>query len=406
MSSVPSILVIDDGELRGLMEVIRRMGVDYQYITGGIYPGVVARPRELLITTWASARKLPDFEPVPEGTAEPIWLCMHNQDFVPLRKRLREMGVHYLVHVGLDSEALGMLLAQLLYRGLERRASARLPVGRQVGWRAGREHGKAMLADLAMDAAGLIAGRALAPGTGVAIELPEGLGMGEGFELRGQVTRCIPSRTEGRDPAFSIIVHLDPLEADASQRLERFLAGERLGSPVTPLEKAPRRVAADPVPEPLEPAPAASAPLPPDGGADISERRGTPRSHYTHRVPTLSPHGEAAGGVVLGYDLSMDGMRVARDPGLRVGTEVAVAVHGAPRTEPMLLNAVVVRDAGERGMGLRFSELTHAQRACLADLLANLPALESLDGDDGDGGLVVSEIWVDRAPGASARDDA
>ena len=393
MSSSPSILVIDDGELQGLIEVLHNMGVDYQRTKGGVYQPVVPRPRELLITTWTSARNLPSFEPAPEGAREPIWLCMHNQDFLPLRERLREMGVHYLVHSRLDSEALGMLLTQLLYRGREHRARARLPVGREVGWRAGSERGKAMLVDLALHAAGLIAVREAEPGTRAVITLPDGLGMGQGYELRGRVSRCMPSQARGREPAFSIIVKFDELEPDQRQRLERFLAGERLGTPVTPLDAAPERVAAEP------------APPAPDPGGEISDRRRAPRSSYTRAVPTLNPHSEAAAGVVLGYDLSLEGMRVARDPGLRVGTEVAVAVHGAPRTEPMLLTAVVVRDAGEQGMGLRFTDLRAAQRAYLADLLADLPAVESLDGDDGNGGLVVSELWVDRAAHVRDRDD-
>ena len=237
MSSAPSILVIDDGELHGLVEVLRRMGIDYQRITAGVYLPVVPRPRELLITTWASARRLPDFEPVPEGTPAPVWICMHNQDFLPLRERLREMGVHYLVHSRLDGEALGMLLAQLLYRGRERRRGARLPVGREVRWQAGAERGKAMLAELSLEAAGLIAEREVGPGTRLAIALPDGLGLGQDFELRGRVTRCVPSQVKGSQPAFSITVSFDGREPDPHPRRERVMGGDRRGTPVTPHER-------------------------------------------------------------------------------------------------------------------------------------------------------------------------
>ena len=72
---------------------------------------------------------------------------------MPLRKRMRAMGIHYLVHSALDRESLRLLVGQLLYRGAERRGARRLPVGCEVSYRSSNGRRKALLAELSEDCA-------------------------------------------------------------------------------------------------------------------------------------------------------------------------------------------------------------------------------------------------------------
>ncbi len=116
MGESPSVLVLDEeGELERIETLVTRLGVDCLRWLGGS-EGAPPQPRELLVTTGAKALKMS----APEGWVSeadgPVWLCVHGEDFFPLRDRLREQGVHYLVQMTTDDEALCLLLQQILYR--------------------------------------------------------------------------------------------------------------------------------------------------------------------------------------------------------------------------------------------------------------------------------------------------
>jgi hypothetical protein len=126
---------------------------------------VVPRPRDLLLTTCRRALELPRLESVGNEPAEPVWVCVHNQDFIPLRKRLRSLGVHFLVHSMIDAESLRLLLGQLLHAGADQRGTLRLPFGCQVAYGVGLEHRKAVLADLSADGCRIISAEDVPAGT-------------------------------------------------------------------------------------------------------------------------------------------------------------------------------------------------------------------------------------------------
>ena len=102
--------------------------------------------------------------------------------------------------------------------------------------------------------------------------------------------------------------------------------------------------------------------------------------------------------VALGHDLSVDGIRIARQPGLKKGVGVAIGLYGAEGGTPLTLDAEVVADHGARGLGLVFKRVTAEQRQALEKLVAALPLLESL-GNDAESGpaLVVSSVQTQKA---------
>ncbi len=398
-STAPSALLIDDGELEQFARVLRRMGVDHVRFEGDAYRPIADRPRDLLVTTWKQAQHLPRLEPSGEDAWEPVWICIHQQDFLPLRRRMRKMGVHYLVHTLIDPESLRLLVAQILYHGAERRGASRLPVGYEVEFRTEDGRRKALLAELSEDGARLLANHEVSPGDGVTLCLPLELGL-EGVELRGSAVRCSPWEPDGREPAFAIVIGFDSLGPRQRYRLVHFLKGRQLGSRVTPLGPPPERVVEEPVPEPPaeapRPAPASERePVPaPDAEEPITlRRRDAPRSEYLRTVPALRADDPDAPDVLLGYDLSVRGMRVAHDPGLSVGSRFAVALHGNSREEPLVIQAEVERDDGPSGFYLRFVDLGKQAEARLRTLLEGLQPLESLrEGDPEGTGLVVSRL--------------
>ncbi len=117
-----------------------------------------------------------------------------------------------------------------------------------------------------------------------------------------------------------------------------------------------------------------------------SERRTHPRKEYRSKLWALG--GEEAA-VVLGRDLSLTGIQIEGNSSLAVGDRVELALYGGTTREPLVLQATAVRDKPERGLGLRFLNLTAPQTQVLQAMLEDLPPLESLQ--DGSG-VVVSQL--------------
>jgi hypothetical protein len=96
--------------------------------------------------------------------------------------------------------------------------------------------------------------------------------------------------------------------------------------------------------------------------------------------------GEEAARVLIGRDLSVGGMRVERAPSLAVGQQLKIALHVAAGETPLVLDAEVLRDDGERGFAVRFSDVDEASARYLAKMVGSLPVL--VEGE----GVVVSQI--------------
>src|SRR6266403_1636788 len=98
--------------------------------------------------------------PALAGSGQPLWVCVYDQDFLPLRERLRDLGVHYLVSGELAPHAFELFLRQLLNRGDERRKVRRIPLHCDVEIAVGRERTMARLLELSRESCVLSARRA------------------------------------------------------------------------------------------------------------------------------------------------------------------------------------------------------------------------------------------------------
>ncbi len=148
MSSVPSVVVLDDGELDRISHLLAEVGAEFVLLRGGEIRTPFQLPRDRLITTATRAVWISELDDVPRWSGAPLWITIHNQDFLPFRERLRELGVHFLVHSAADPEALRLLVLYALYGGAEKRDRPRVPAGYEISYRVGTHSATATLVEL------------------------------------------------------------------------------------------------------------------------------------------------------------------------------------------------------------------------------------------------------------------
>ena len=95
--------------------------------------------------------------------------------------------------------------------------------------------------------------------------------------------------------------------------------------------------------------------------------------------------------VLMGRDISIGGMRVNPSPHLIVGQNIKLAMHLTQGTTPLVVSARVHRSDGERGVLLRFHEVSAEVGRALMGMMEALPVVEP-GGENGDTGYVVSEL--------------
>jgi hypothetical protein len=385
------VLLLDDGELDRVHQMLKRLGVDYVRLQSHEIRRVVEKPRDLLISSCERTLEMPQLESSEDVPPDPIWVCVHNQDFLPLRQRLRELGVHFLVHAALDQESLRLFLLQLLHRGPDQRGQLRLHLGDVIQCGAvDAELEPAKLVDLSSDMCRILSARSAEPETAIRVVLPEALGGGEKLEMQGLVVRCAECESPSGGPMFSIVVRLDDFDPEVGIQIEKLVRGEQIGTRVTPLAE---RSSGEPGPHaheprdelPEEPAVAETA--------TTAERRRHPRWGYGRRVGILDFGDSDALQTALGHDLSVEGVRIVGHTGPEVGSELTLALYGGRREEPVVVEATVLRDDGGKGLALTFNSVSDDQRRALEKLCSGLASLECLrDGAKECDGVVVAQV--------------
>jgi hypothetical protein len=442
---------VDDGELDDVRDLLAEIGIDFAHLRGGAVPSRVEPPRDLFLTTMRRAPLARAWPHARDGTLRPVRIAVVQEDSATARTTLRRMGFSYLVRRPVHPTALRLLLLRALYRGEERRSEARVPIGFDISLRSGMRRREALLVDLSRGGCRLITDRALPAGAKLSLHLPGEL-LGEGdLSISGQILRCERDPQALAEGGFRIAVRFYDLREADRERLERFLGRRdvRLGPALEP-EVQPLRLSAPPraarsvrdaaspriapnvdrssgtdaserfEPEPSDAktvsAPRAAEPMVPNpprrdreaesiasprlGAALISrtarrapprERRRKPRGVYGRRV--IAEAAAAMHRMLLGRDLGSGGMRVDAHPDLKVGARLRVALYDPEREAPLIVDAVVARDDGSRGVGLQFLAVTPDIASRLEQLVATLPPVEQLqDGEAGALGTVVGEI--------------
>jgi hypothetical protein len=414
LSSRPKVLVLDDGDLGRIRQALAKSKVDLEHQQGEVLVDDLEGPYDAV---FATVKRTLAFEGSVDLTTlpgKPVWVAVHGQDFLPLRVRLRKMGVSFLIQTSVGAEALQLFLMYTIHQGRDKRGTPRLPVGLEVTCR--EEDGdpfQANLLDISQDGCRLVSDHPVLPGAVVAVDLPAELSAGEEYTLSGPIQRAEPLRKSARSLLTVSFEHLDP---ESLKLVEAILAGKVIGTVVTRLgeelaeETAPTTVIPKPAPKttpappkPAEPRSKSAAPRPKSATPrpQPAEPRPEPQKPKRQRRVVYSREVTALMGgsqfVVLARDLSIGGMRGEPLPELQIGTKLELAIYGPSGAEPVLVQAVVARDDGPAGTIFHFASIPSGERTRLEQIVARAPEIRSLEEDQADAPITIAEVRKPRS---------
>ena len=204
-------------------------------------------------------------------------------------------------------------------------------------------------------------------GTAVTLRLPAELADGSPLEIPGKVLRIQRGELEGGKPSeVSMSISFDEFTSLLKERLRAVLISLLRGPSSMPsVDEAPhapvRDGAASSQAGPSEPASPATA-----------QRRRSPRGVFEEQLLVFGGGDRA----IVGCDLSREGMRIQPDAELSIGDTMRLAIEAGGRVEPVVVNAEVARDDGERGLGLRFTWIEPGGQERIDQVVAGLPVVE------------------------------
>ncbi len=347
----PSILLVDDGELGLVHELLEELDVPFQHIRAADRETPLPEPEHLLVTTWQRAELHQLRRGVSSLTSRAVWMAFVASEEPADRTSLQLKGFDFLVREPVHPMALRLLLLRALYSGDDKRRVRREAFGYQVEFESSHGTASGTLTDLSARGCRLFTQEPPRKEESIRIRIPAEVAGGEVLELPGTVLRTGPATSEGGDEGdTSLGINFEPLDAELRKRLRVVLIERSSGPAVLPVGQI--------APEP----------------AEEGSRRKQPRSSYGSTIMAMS---EGAAYALLGIDLSEGGMRVEPNSELAVGDRLRLAIH--PRTEPFLVEAIVVRDDGAKGMALNFEWVEPGAEENLRALVQSLPMIEILD---------------------------
>ena len=415
MGASPPVLLLDDGELDDFQQILGEIGVAYGRIRGGAIVPDMPPPEILLIATPRRIDAIAQLD-FADITKTPMQIVVVDQDSRTLRSRLREIGFDYLIRRPVHPEAIRLLLLRCIYAGAERRGGSRAPAGFEVSFRAGLRRHPATLTDLSLRGCRLQSHRPLALNKRIRLRIPAMQGIAKPLLLWGRIARASYNERSGEDGVYRNAILFENL-GNTKEALSGLLETRGLGLGIeSGAGAAPRDDAASSPsgsPRPFETPssqPDLSGPSgPSEREEDLGEqelagsqaaptqaepseeddRRLNRRAAYVRKIPA---YGERALRVLLGRDLSAQGMRVERMD-IANGDRLRLAIYGEAGKPPILVWATADRDDGEGGTVLIFEELEPAAGHELEKLVARLPSVEPLAGGEiAAMGTVVGEI--------------
>jgi hypothetical protein len=370
MKTTPPVLLVDDGELDDVRDILADLGVEFALLRGGAIPDKLPPPSRLFVATPRRALLAESWKIPKNGEPPPLCIGIVAEDSNTLRGMLRRLGFQLLIRRPVNAYALRLLLLRALYSGEERRQDERVPIGAPVTFRSGLRRRMGTIAELSRRGGRLLTETPPPPGSRITLQLdvPDS---DRSLSIRARVVRASDGPVEGTQHAVAFSFEERGRAADLLRLLQHYRGGPAR------LERASE---AKPEPE---------LRLPLAAPASDPERRKHERVVFRREVIGLS---EEASTVLMGRDLSIGGLRVEGSPNLEVGQRLRLAVFGAPREEPILVRAQVTR-AEDGSYGLQFEDVGAEAASRLETLVAHLPSVESLEGEEAEGlGTVVTRI--------------
>lgn len=404
------ILLVDDGELSEIAELLDGLGLAYTRLRGGECQGRIAPPRDLLVTTPRRAEVVRRGSPKGAPVGRPVRIIAVEEDSTAMRRMLRRMGFHLLVRLPCETSIWRLLIRRALYQGDERREGPRVAMGSPVSLsQSDAASGviRATLLDISNRGCRLLGENSFELEAQVSIALVDPETGDEPILLRGRVARI------NQDWSHSTVRHaasiiFDPDLNEATRlRLGDLINRRSIGPPSMtepdathpPLPACESRaIPGLTLDDETDPSIRVDVPVSmqfeesdvPSAAELDRERRAHPRGAFTTPVVANAEDGRR---VLMGRDLSAGGMRIERLPGVKLGDEFRLALYGPTPLEPFQVRARVIRDDGADGFALAFQQVEQPTAAQLEKLVACLPDVESLEEEEAHGmGAVLSEL--------------
>lgn len=381
MSSLPKVLLLDDGKLSKFRQTLLGLGVELDQPSGsgvqkkGSYDLVVATTEHIMALGGSSGLSVIG--------GNPIWIAVHDRGSLPIRIKLRKLGVRFLVQTGVSSEPLRLLLSHILHQGPKRRDTPRLPIGAQVICRDGQGSPfHADLLDLTREGCRLATHHPLRSRTVLALSFPKELVGGRDVEFNSVIVRV--DLQEGSTQRY-VAVKFEDLGPAAIRLLDAVIMGDVVGTAVSRLGN----------PRPGDDAAVATVAAAPEESKSASpsqaNRRLRKRVDHSRDVAALHDGSEY---VILGRDLSIHGMRSEHLGGLRVGSTLELAIYGKEADKPVVVRATVDRDDGVDGTVFRFEKISTAERQRLEAIIDSGKEIQSLEHGRSGESLTISRARV------------
>jgi hypothetical protein len=361
----PHALILDDGELDDVRLMLLELGVPYA--DGPPTGGGLERAIPLIISTPARARahvtetdgcRIP-----PHYLHIVIWVG----DASGTGEVLDDIPCDFVVQRPIEPAVLRLLTQRAGYGGPERRRMLRVAIGAPVGLWVGEQRSEVLLAQLSVGGCGLVCDEPPETGSAIAIEFPRDLTAPRELHLHGRVLSARPA-TQLEKTRYEVSVAFEAVELGDRVTLRAVMAGQRVDF----------RPKIWPMTDPGPPAAALRAPRRRRSVMPASsDRRAETRRLFNRRVLGGD---EGIARILIGRDLSKQGLRVERAARFALGDELKLALYGGIGSSPVMLKAVVARDDGELGWYLDFEALTPAVAKDIDRLLDSLAPLDPPNG--------------------------
>jgi hypothetical protein len=378
----PEALVIDDGELDDVVQILSKMGVKTERPAD---PSRVMQvnwvpPQRLLVVSAKRAMQMRvpvdgDFASVVVGDSEARMVS----------NSLQPLGFDYSISRPVHPTAMSMLFQQAIFDEGNQRLTPRVVLGCPVRWRKGWSASRpGILLDLSPRGCQLVVEEATGEGWQIQIRVPRMIARGR-FTLKGRVVRSTSAQRTTR-----LGVVFDSLSAKAQDEVQMLLT-----------RSSPVRMSGNPaIVEEDRQGNEASA-----RAEDVPDRRKEARAALHQEVVALEAESLQPRYTFVGRDLSVNGIRVEPHASLELDAALRLALYEDAREAPLIISAVATRNDGRAGWLLRFVDVCPETRARLERVLDALPPISRIGGADPEpprlvlGQLLNSSHWAnDRKP--------
>jgi hypothetical protein len=404
-------VLVGSSDLDEIAEILRDLGVET--IECGPYDPQLAALDDASLLVVSGEIAISD--PIPVDTDMLVGIAVCGDISETMRSQIRQQGFRYLLRSHLHPEALRLLLRYAVYGERDRRGRVRHPVGCEVSWRARWRRNRGRLLDVSQAGCCLLVENSPQVGAKIAIKIPAETVGGRALKLRGKVLRSTPNAAHNGRERTALGVILDDITPAAQKILVNLCERWSESPPMLPHSERPQ--AATPAVEAHDERVLASKPQteadqtradgPSESEAEdptatesqdpslAAAQRSTSRGLFEREIVQIDEEARVVQ-ALLGRDLSVDGIRVVRQLGLAPGNKLRVALFDTLQQEPMILSAEVSNDDGGSGLFLHFVDLSAEMTARIEEIVAGLPAVESID-PHGDADVVPAGIVSNQA---------